>query len=351
MCGCPLPCVRATERFRAGHTHAGARARGWLPEMSESAERMATLSAMFPDVEQSVLETVLQSVQGDTVAAVEALLSMTDEERAQSISGGPPHSHDSMPIHHSVSREGARTPDAFDAGEAESAARAAQLAEDEELARQLQQQMIFEEEFHEQQVLYQQQQQLSQQGGQPPNGHAYLPNYPGQAQYAAGVGDAGAYHPSVYRPRDWGADGPRDGPSGGNADGSYSSVGDALHAAGSSLYSSASSWWNWATGDDETATRKRREDEGEHESHEMQPIRRARPGGAGSASDATAIRPHDEGRSHLDCEQRLPTASLQRADESEGVVRGELGPSSALSGGGAVRRRVPRQSSDGDRDL
>ena len=187
-------------------------------------------------------------------------------------------------------------------------------AEDEELARQLQQQMIFEEEFNEQQLLYQQQQQMSQQQA----GAAYAPNYPGYAQ-ASGAGAGGAGHPSLYRPAEWGAD----ARPAAAAEESYSSVGDALHAAGSSMYEKGMSWWTWATGDDEPAARKRREDDDEmHGAHEMQPIRRVR--GPRAADE------EDEER-----ERELGSGEYVLTAGSSDVHSG---------GGGEVRRRSARHA-------
>ena len=181
-----------------------------------TSEAMSTLSAMFPDVESAVLETVLDSSRGDAAAAVEVLLNMTDEQRTRA----PPLSED--------------------------VTRATQLAEDEELARQLQQQLLFEEEFNEQQMLYQQQQQLQQQPLRPPTELGYQQNYPGANLGIAPHGNAA----DMYRPNAWGANAPP-APA---QDGGYT-VTEALSDAGASVRASASSWYNWAVGDEEAPQR------------------------------------------------------------------------------------------------
>ena len=97
-------------------------------------EGMAALQSMFPEVEQAVLEAVLRGVGGDAIAAVDALLAMTDEERLR---GALPPSAESEPF------GGDRPPADSVPIDSGSAALAAQVAEDAELARQLQQQMLF----------------------------------------------------------------------------------------------------------------------------------------------------------------------------------------------------------------
>lgn len=260
-------------------------------------ESMATLAAMFPDVEQPVLEAVLHSAGDDAAQAVEVLLGMTDDQR-----NAPP---------------------------TEGAVRAAQVAEDEELARQLQQQMLFEEEFNEQQLLYQQQQQVSQQ--RPANEASYQPNYPGANLGIAPHGDRA----SVYRPNAWGASAP---PSQQPHDEGYSTVGDALYDAGSSVRESANSWWSWAVGDEGGDGPPRRREDSEHESHEMQPMRRVRedePRGAASGYG------NDDDASNAIRDRSATDAAEER------VVHGDLGTSGVLSGGGGEVRRRTRHATGG----
>ena len=287
-------------------------------------EGKAALVSMFPEVEEPVLEAVLRGVGGDAIAAVDALLAMTDEQRLRG----------ALPTE----------PDAFGAEPAESegdgslvnlsgsAALAAQLAEDAELARALQQQMLFEAEFDEQQLLWRQQQQLSSQG--PPSGGglnggrhgaSYAHNYPGQAHTYPGAGAHLAVpdHPNVYRPSEWGVNGPAR--SGGEGEGEGGSVGDALYTAGSSLYTGAASLWSWAVGEEGAEGVRKRDEEREgaqHESHEMQPMRRVR---------------HGEGQ-EAPPEREMPP-------EEDRVLRGD---SLGGSGGGEVRRRTRHAAAPSD---
>ena len=251
-------------------------------------EAMSTLSAMFPDVELNVLEAVLDSSGGDATAAVEALLSMTDEQRM------------SAPLSSDV-------------------ARAAQVHEDEELARQLQQQLHFEEEFSHQQLLYQQQHLQQQQPQQPPNEPGYQPNYyPGANLGVAPHGNVA----DVYRPNAWGANAP---PPQQQEDEGYT-VSEALYDAGSSIRASASSWFNWAVGDEGGQQPARPRQESTHEAYEMQPMRRVR---------------DDEPRAAAD---GFGDDASAAAGDDERVVHGGL----AGGGGGEVRRRVRRSGGPGD---
>ena len=294
-------------------------------DMAQSTEAVATLKAMFPEVEPAVLESVLESVSNNLEPAVEALLMMTqpDAAAAQQNAGGPP-------------------PEDTE----NDAALAAQLAQDEELARQLQQQVMFEQEFDEQARLHQAQQQMSNNerrgdgsfgapwaGGRGRGGGGA--QYPGQ-QGGGYPGQPGAYHPSVYRPNQWGADGPAP------AEQESGSIGETL-----------SSWWNWVTGDDESGAerRKRRGGEdaagggsgdGQHESHEMVPIRTVRDVGQGERGErsnmprATLALP---GSDHLSSNPAGSAGfgSVEGDDETDVMIRDR--PS---SGDGAVRRRAPR---------
>ena len=126
----------------------------------------------------------------------------------------------------------------------------------------------------------------------------------------------------VYRPNAWGANAP---PPQQQEDEGYT-VSEALYDAGSSIRASASSWFNWAVGDEGGQQPARPRQESTHEAYEMQPMRRVRDDEPRAAADAFG-----------------DDASAAAGDD-ERVVHGGL----AGGGGGEVRRRVRRSGGPGD---
>ena len=199
---------------------------------------------MFPDFDDDTLASVLASCGSDINLAAELCLSMSQEAATAPGGGGGGGGGDSMADNLALQGDEAV---------------AVQLANDEELARQLQEQLLMQDQQERQQRA--EQVRLQQM-------HSQQQNYPG-----AGSGGA------LYRPSQWGANSPPPGQHTGADQGGTMS--EALYSAGSSVAAGASSLWSWAMGDDGgTGQRKRRDDADEDaaaavEEHEMQPMRRA----------------------------------------------------------------------------
>ena len=200
---------------------------------------------MFPDVEPDTLLAVLQSCGGNVEAAVETLLGVTSE-RVLAEQRSQPSSVNSL-----------------ESSLPHGALQAAQIAQDEEIARQLQEQLLMEQ--HEP-------------GARHPSYASLSGRYPGQLHgahpgtVAPYAGEAG-YHPSVHRPPSWGVAAPAPAPT--SSDEGYG-ISSSLYSAGSAMASSVGSWWEWATS--EPSSKKDEELEAEAsrrgEAREMQTIRR-----------------------------------------------------------------------------
>lgn len=259
---------------------------------------------MFPDIEDDVLQSVLASCGGDPGSAVEVLLNMTDSALLASAGGA------SSEIVAAAGPGGQSYPDASPA--LSSADTAAQLAEDEELAHQLQQQMLWEDEMAARAAAT-----------------AAMPGYPGQMQMA-GIGGwpyvGMPQHGMPYNGAPAGGGANHEQRAGGG-DASEGSVGDSLSSAGAAVASAANSWWSWATGADGSARRGHDEPPGGVpagiESHEMQPMRRV---------------------------QRLDEADVGEGAGSERdvVLRGEAETPISIGGGGEVRRRARHARPESD---
>ena len=202
---------------------------------------MDSLIAMFPDVDPETLQAVLDSCNGNVEAAVEVLLGMTTERLVAS-SQRPP-----VAVSRPIAGE-----------EADDATRAWQMAQDEELARQLQEQLIYEEE-QQQRQLRSRLEAVARYPGTPAPA-SYPGAYPEVLDWASGgppvptqvarygpvpatVTEAG-YHPNVHRPASWGVAAPPPPPAAGEE--GYGIV-SGLSSAGSSVVSAVGSLWSWAT--------------------------------------------------------------------------------------------------------
>ena len=244
---------------------------------------MDSLIAMFPDVDPETLQAVLDSCNGNVEAAVEVLLGMTTERLVAS-SQRPP-----VAVSRPIAGE-----------EADDATRAWQMAQDEELARQLQEQLIYEEE-QQQRQLRSRLEAVARYPGTPAPA-SYPGAYPEVLDWASGgppvptqvarygpvpatITEAG-YHPNVHRPASWGVAAPPPPPAAGEE--GYGIV-SGLSSAGSSVVSAVGSLWSWATAaepaadssavlsaprsDEGARTTRRPGDGAEDEPREMQTIR------------------------------------------------------------------------------
>ena len=186
-----------------------------------------TIHAMFPNIDNSVIDSVLEASGHDAEAAVETLLTMGAVDGFDVPPAAPGMGSNS-------SSSSTQLPNLSDPQIAEQ-----QIADDEALARQLQQQLIWEEDYHHQQL--QEQQQLVRQQ------HAGL-TYPGAAPYgenyaAAATRGRGA-PPAAIDPEEDTL--------------SLGSLGSAVYSAGAATASAAGSvlsgLWSWATEADEEPT-------------------------------------------------------------------------------------------------
>lgn len=249
---------------------------------------------MFPDFEPDVLSAVLASCEGNMAAAVEVLLSMNEERIISSSEGaygaaalaeGALANANQLAQDEQLARQ-------LEEAEQQPAAEAqqtqdVQFEQDELLARELQQQILADEE--EQMVrlaaatpgrmVHLNPEQLDPwdpyiAGGQPQP-------YPGAQPARAGA--AGANHPSVHRPAEWGAAGPG---AAAHAPADDAPSGSIIGRAGSAVASLLS----WASSDEPAAVRRKRgEDPFEGmEAQEMQPLRRVQPFGAEPAHPPAA---------------------------------------------------------------
>ena len=267
---------------------------------------MESLQELFPDVDSDELLAIYESTDRNVEAAVELLLSNAEERLLSSQRLLPP---DALPTCTNMSH----------------ASSDAQIAQDEEIARQLQEELYIEDQQFI--MAAQQQPQLS------PLLAAAQAHYPGQElapPYHANY-PAPRQHGGVHRPSQWGADAPR---ATAELEGGYG-LSDSIYSAGSAAYtaasSCASSWWNWATSDGADAKREEGEDEA-HGGREMQPLR------SGNATTHA----QDGRREHeTSSPPRIAGADLSNdtGEVMTQVVRVDNSHSGSC-GGGEVRRRT-----------
>jgi len=293
---------------------------------------MDSLKAMFPELDEDTLGAVLASCNQNVESAVEVLLNMATEQVAPT---QPEPGIDGSTEHVNL--------------QADIGLMASQIAQDEEIARQLQQQLLLEEEDEQMRLRLLQREQMEQQqlfGSSYPGQHAGLGGYPGAppVPYAG----QGGYHPNVHRPASWGASGQppaqREDDSGG--------LGSGLYSAGSSVASAVGSLWNWATAADEPeerrpAARAPAQGGGEPREREMQVTRRG-PSREFDGPRIVSVAGDEGARDELamyDVVADRGSPQLGHEGSDTQVVRGDEGY--AGGSGGEVRRRVRHASTAG----
>jgi hypothetical protein len=270
---------------------------------------MDSLRAMFPDVDEDGLLAAYEGCDRNVEAAVELLLGEATQRVLQRVESHPHAAEDASLA-------------------------AAQIAQDEELARQLQEELLMQDQPHSH------------------HGHpSFDPGFGGAARLPGGgypgwdptIATAGAHQHAVFRPAQWGSEAAPTPPSEGLGIASgISSAGSAVAGAASSLFSSL-----WGASGSEDKTR-------EEGAREMQPMQRA-PGGEGEAvaggGDAYTRPPRElyerEARdlmpSEAHGEAEVPTEVVIGGSSSTGAGgRGDFNNPHRGPGGDGMRRRAAR---------